>query len=904
MNFIGYNDGLSGESASRMITDHNGQVWVATTNGVSMFNGKRVVSYGVVGDERKRNNVIDLCEGADKSIYAATNDGVFELKLGDSQFRPILPEITKPLSLLADGDTIYIGCAGGLAIYGGKGYKLVSPTSARVSIECSVRGIAKSADDGSIWFLNRFAINRYDPKKGRLAERIDIRDQLPEKTSFAQIAVWHGKIYLGSKNNGLFVYDIRTRKVKAVGGIGNIISALSERGGRLCVATDGTGAFLLDCRTDSILEHYGMYEQGRYRLPTNIVYSYRRDANGVNWFGLSRYGLAYTYHVNPLFRTYAFGHYTTRGHNVSCYYRRGDELLIGTAHGLCYIHEAKGIVREFTPADIGDAHIISCIQYYNGDYYIGTYDGGLKIFNPEARAFRRQTLDHLLDYATVKVLELSPDSLLWIGTSEGLYVLQRNGTVKRYTEQNSKVIGGLITTITFDKNGNGWLTGQNGLSIYVASTGEFENANFPEGFFNKLRNLRISEGHGETVYATAAKQIHYTDLQMRKFGTLELPAGLLDETCYTFLDDMQGYFWMVTEKGLFRMSYDMHRLMHFGHSEGLMCDFISCMGIDERGQVWAASSNGLMMADTKDLARWSKQTKYKVLLYDIRKGGTLIPSSEESIVNDADEITVSWNLISRELRMTPIMADYAKPGGRLYEYRLDGKNEWTLLKDNEEIVLRYMLLGRHELDVRLAGVEGSERTYTIYVTPSLLAICELVLVIIAIALYILWRRYRRNTRDLLLERDQMEEALMEMEQDRNDDGQETEEPQKYQRVKLDEAECAEIVKRMREYIERERVYRNPELKRNDIADVLHISVTKMSQIFTLYLKENYYEFINKYRLEEFKRLIDEGEYHKYTITALSERCGFKKSAFFSTFRKVEGMTPTEYLKRKNIKVTL
>ena len=68
------------------------------------------------------------------------------------------------------------------------------------------------------------------------------------------------------------------------------------------------------------------------------------------------------------------------------------------------------------------------------------------------------------------------------------------------------------------------------------------------------------------------------------------------------------------------------------------------------------------------------------------------------------------------------------------------------------------------------------------------------------------------------------------------------------------------------------------------------------------MKENYYEYINRYRLDAFKQLIDEGAYKHFTLTALSEQCGFKKSSFFSTFRKVEGMTPAEYLKRKNISI--
>ena len=125
---------------------------------------------------------------------------------------------------------------------------------------------------------------------------------------------------------------------------------------------------------------------------------------------------------------------------------------------------------------------------------------------------------------------------------------------------------------------------------------------------------------------------------------------------------------------------------------------------------------------------------------------------------------------------------------------------------------------------------------------------------------------------------------------------------KYQKVKIDEKECEGIVNRMKQYIEKNKVYTNADLKMKDLADVLHLSPSKLSQVFNLYLNENYYEFINRYRLDEFKRQIEAGEYKRFTITALSEQCGFKKSNFFSTFRKVEGITPAEYLKKHGVKV--
>lgn len=123
---------------------------------------------------------------------------------------------------------------------------------------------------------------------------------------------------------------------------------------------------------------------------------------------------------------------------------------------------------------------------------------------------------------------------------------------------------------------------------------------------------------------------------------------------------------------------------------------------------------------------------------------------------------------------------------------------------------------------------------------------------------------------------------------------------KYQKAKLDEADCKDIATRMTQLMESKKLYLNPELKRADIALELGVSPSKLSQVISLYMKDNYYDFVNRFRMEEFKRMIANEEYRRYTLTALSERCGFKKTSFFTTFRKVEGMTPTEYLKSHNI----
>lgn len=370
-------------------------------------------------------------------------------------------------------------------------------------------------------------------------------------------------------------------------------------------------------------------------------------------------------------------------------------------------------------------------------------------------------------------------------------------------------------------------------------------------------------------------------------------------------DDGKGHLLLSSERGLLYMNVDGSGLIQMGAGEGLLGSQISDIRFDADQRLWVATSNGLFTTTNDDILEWTTNQRYKVILYDVRKGGDLLTTHEMGLMKDEQTISLSWNFVSQPLQASPLLLDYARHTGRLYEYRLDD-GEWLSVADGEPIDVRRLFLGWHRLTVRLMGVEGTETEYQLTVLPSFFACLELILLIIALVSFMVSLHFRKNTKLLLQERNEIEDALIESETLRMQNEEFISEQdaltQKYQKVRLDEHECADIVERMKEYVERERVYTDPKLKMKDLADVLHLSAPKLSQVFNLYLKENYYEFINRYRLEEFKRLIDAGEYKRYTITALSEQCGFKKSNFFSTFRKVEGMTPAEYLKKRGVKV--
>ena len=896
------NDGLAGETVHRVMTDHNGTTWIATNSGVNAYNGKHLHTFRIY-DENGRMLVVDgLCETRSKAIYAATNGGLYRMQQGEAHFERVLADkVGAVVSLLAVGDTIYIGSQQGLQYYDGRNLKHIDVSPSRRGLDNIVRQYVKGAG-GLIWFLSRFDLNSFEPRSGKM-ERYELsyQDQAVILTQFAYAG--DSLFVIGSRDKGLFTYDLRDGQLMPVSGVGNIVSTVQQSAdGSVCVATDGAGAYRLEVRGKrlEVIEQFNTMGDNSHQLPSNGTYCYYRDPNGVNWFGFVRYGLAYTYHCSDLFQVAYAGDFTTDGLNVRTYCRHDQDAIIGTQNGFYHINTLTGKSRYFSSEDLSGGHIVNTVVWYNDRFYIGTFDGGLRIYDPKTQQLAIPTFSAKLVGGSIGDLKVGPDGRLWIGCTHGLVIVSDGQVQQHFTEQNSRIVGGLILSITFDREGNAWLTGAKGCSLYSVRSHEIVDTNFPKGFFNQEEWMRGASGHDGLVFMRTGPKTFYTNQDMTDFGELKLPITFYDKWCRNMIDDMQGNYLLATERGLFCFDYDLKEMQHFGYGEGLRGNFINDMSIGSDGRLWVATSQGLFWTDTNRLASWKKDNRYQVSLFNIRCGSDLLPHAEGYEANVEHRIRLRWNMTSDVLQMEPVLMDYAKQTGRLYEWKLDGA-DWQMVDDGDDIDVRGLMLGQHKLEVRLAGAPGTASTYTITVVPSFWAMFELVLVIISLVALWLWWRYRKYTKEVISEHHLTEAALLEeMEELQQTKEEIIAEDQKYQKVKVDEDECAAIVKRMKEYLDRERVYTNAELKMKDLADVLHLSAPKLSQVFNLYLGQNYYDFINGYRLDEFKRLVETGETRRYTITALSEQCGFKKSNFFSTFRKVEGMTPVEYLKKKGV----
>jgi AraC-like DNA-binding protein len=109
----------------------------------------------------------------------------------------------------------------------------------------------------------------------------------------------------------------------------------------------------------------------------------------------------------------------------------------------------------------------------------------------------------------------------------------------------------------------------------------------------------------------------------------------------------------------------------------------------------------------------------------------------------------------------------------------------------------------------------------------------------------------------------------------------------------------QLIDKLTTHIIEKKSYLDSELTLSSLAKEINMSRTQLSQLINVGLGENFYDFINKYRVEEVKRLMTDPQVKNFNLLGIALEAGFKsKSTFNLIFKRFTGLTPTEY--RKNL----
>lgn len=847
-----------------------------------------------------------IAQGKTGELYVGNQQGLFRLLGANRELQRVSADkISFPVfSLAADSvGNMWAGTRQGLFRFNEKSasVKQILLGSDVLSRGNEVTGVYYEPSTKGLWLISPAKVSYYNPAADKM-------DHYPGKFRHAVncFDVAGDVLYIGTEGHGVLPFNLKTRTYLPPVSFGNnIISAISHTpDGRLIVATDGEGLFVYDRAQRRITDNLTSENSG---MRSNSVYSLFIDKRGLWWIGYYQAGVDYTPAQHRIFEVYTTGGNKNLSRTEVRAIAFGDGFkLIGTRNGLFQVNERTGTVTEYSKPTLR-SNVIFAIQKWGHLYYIGTYGGGLYTLDPATMRLVSAPLSGK-DSGNTTVFDLTVDAQgnLWAATSEGAYRMGARGDTRLFDSNNSRLPDGNVYDIYFDSTGRGWISTENGMALWNGR--EIRTDGFPKNFIHNQKIRDVFEDSDHNLYfAPDRGRVVRANSELTKIEQLTSGVDVSNSFTTFIIEDSDGWLWFGTDRGLVR--YDRKdRYTHYGLNEGLPNPiFTLCRPIkDANGNLWMGNSNGLVMLSDIQIRNLSGKIQPTMTITKLVSNKRDITRNLENrkgeyrlvLPSDCDDLTISVTDFS-----------YSRPEMTTVEYMLEGNDEdWQTTTALHNIHYYNLVPGKYTLRIRRPGDPTTETRVQITKRAGIMwfALIAVVLIIV-VGGVVIWyvsrsRRMRREELELTLAA-QAAAACATGQDDhdnRGDDKKKSAARVPYRTTRLTDEECKRLARLLDKVMRDKRPYINPDLKIGDLAELADTSAHALSFFFNQYLGKSYYDYVNNFRVGEFKRLVKETDMSKYTLSAMAARCGFSsRASFFRHFKAITGITPSEYLKQKS-----
>jgi AraC-like DNA-binding protein len=122
-----------------------------------------------------------------------------------------------------------------------------------------------------------------------------------------------------------------------------------------------------------------------------------------------------------------------------------------------------------------------------------------------------------------------------------------------------------------------------------------------------------------------------------------------------------------------------------------------------------------------------------------------------------------------------------------------------------------------------------------------------------------------------------------------------EQPDLQRKQVLTDEQLASLKPKLLALMQSQEPYLNSELGLPDLAVMLQLSPQELSYLINVGFDNNFYGFVNSYRVEESKTLLNSPKHQHLSMIGIAFEAGFNsKTAFNTAFKKMTGVSPTEF----------
>lgn len=862
--------------------DSKGFIWTGGSYKIQRFDGQNFVIYDIPEGVRKVNTLNESNTGI---IYAGTSNGILTLNDSEKVFNLILPEQLSQnvYSLYIDSlNVVYAGTESGLAMITDGVLETIKIQNENFPFN-QVLSILKPTIENQLWLLTPGGPVSFNPKTRKLNHYPVLRETYGSYcTAFAMI---DSKLYIGTNGSGIFVFETASASIVPFLHVGNgTITCLGVcNNSQVFAGTAGTGVFEISTRHNKVLQTYNANAENEARLSSAMVTSLLVDDFGILWVGSYEHlGFDYIFLDPKPFMIYRTPSFSTLNVPINKFYLGDTFKLLTGLNGLYYISNTNGNVHFFEVGTGKAEHlkpglVNSIISFHNKLLFGG--ECGIYTFDPSNLSLDLFEISSDIQDATIFDLNIAPNQSLWIASSKGLTIIDtKTKKASNYNTVNSNLPNDNVRFVYFDSQQQTWICTDRGICFWDCNEKNFYLKEFETDFIDKQRVHFIMEDRkGNFIFCYDERNVLFTDSNLKNQRRIctEENAGFTGLRILKVLQDKNGTFWFVGSRGTFKANEALTNYELYSISEGLYEPYATDGHLDANDKIWLSNNKGLYYS-TDNFKRYNAPLE----ITDIKVNGiSRINEFKHSIKNEKPLI-----LKNHENNITFQFAylDYTRPDLMVYECHLSGVDDWWhFLRGIDSKAYKDLLPGEYEFTVQHNMNTHSTRKVLFVIKPfiSKAGIVGIIVLLAGLTVIITISVSSR------IKSAQAKKQL-----------KPKPEEQKYQFNKISKEKADLVIIRLKECMNDKQMYLNVNLKMTDLANEISCSNQVLSQVFSLFIKEKYNEYINRYRIDEFKRIVTSTDHSKYTLKTLAQRSGFSSyTSFYRAFKDTTGTTPNEYI---------
>jgi signal transduction histidine kinase len=392
----------------------------------------------------------------------------------------------------------------------------------------------------------------------------------------------------------------------------------------------------------------------------------------------------------------------------------------------------KSLLFEFNSdmnrkSALSSNNITSIVQDDSGLIYIGTFGGGLNIYNPVTKIFDvfkyKRDDPGSLGNDFIHTVYKDSENTIWIGTGlAGLNRFDRQSkSFKRFRDDikspdNPKYLNSPeVTSICEDGEGYLWIgTTTGGLSRFDRKTESFIHFKHEQQDAETISSNRIvclyNDKMNRLWIGTFGGGLNLYDNQNNTFIHFMEKDGLPDNTIKAISEDNNGNLLITTSNGISIFDPDKKTFNNYDESDGLQgTDFNpgSVFRDEASGELFFGGTNGLNIYSAESVPVSSMLpeiviTEFKIFDKPVRQYSQSIIKKDK---NGDDKIVLSHNenFISFEFAAL----DFTSPEKNKYAYMLEGfDKEWIYSGSKREATYTNLDPGSYTFKVRASNSDG------------------------------------------------------------------------------------------------------------------------------------------------------------------------------------------------------